>query len=104
MARKTICGCYSCAVVVVINSWLWLIEYWGVVTVRHAAILVLKVQWRVVALLNGGSEGRPTNLDSSVLFCESNSWVMSVTRIKVFLTNNLNCRPGEGLGLGVGEG
>jgi len=59
--------------VVAIYSWLWLIEAWGVVAVRHAAILIIRVQWIVVALLKGGSEGKPTNLDGSVLFCKSNS-------------------------------
>jgi len=31
------------------------------------------VQWRVVALLKAGSEGWPTYLACSVLFCEFNS-------------------------------
>jgi len=29
------------------------------------------VEWRVVALWKGGREERPTNLDCSVLFCNS---------------------------------
>jgi len=51
-----------------IHVWFWLIEALGVVIVRHVAILV---QWRVVNLLKGGSEGKPTNLDCNVLFCGS---------------------------------
>jgi len=41
------------AVVDAIHAWLWLIEAWGVVIVRHAAILIVQVEWRVVALLKG---------------------------------------------------
>jgi len=37
---------------------------WGVDIVRH-------VQSRVAALLKGGIEGKPTNLDCRVLFCDS---------------------------------
>jgi len=42
-------------------------EAWGVVIVRHTAILIVLAQRRVVALLKGGSEGRPTCLQSFVL-------------------------------------
>jgi len=73
VARKTTLGFYSCAVVVAIYSWLLLIEAWRAVIVRHATILIERVQWRVVASLKAGNDGRPTNLICSVLFCEYNS-------------------------------
>jgi len=51
VAGKTLRGCHSSAVVVAIHALLWLNEAWGIVKVRHEAILIVQAQWKIVALL-----------------------------------------------------